>query len=121
MGSETLSVNGVPIQPHANNTERQIILPSGRIATLRRGVGRDLMRAQRAAQSAEPAAIIFALIAELARIDGAPVLFENVLAMDLADVMLLQEEVISENFPLAASPTPPLSPDSSTLDSNSRN
>jgi hypothetical protein len=121
MISDTFSVNGVPISPPDTAAERAIVLPSGRRATIRRGFGRDLMRAQRAAQTAEPAAIIFALIAELAKIDGAPFLYEDVLAMDLADVMMLQEEVVGGNFPAAASPTPPSSPDSSASASDSRN
>jgi hypothetical protein len=120
MASDNFSVNGVPIDKAAAPGERQIVLPSGRRAAIRPGFGRDLMRAQRAAQSSEPAAIIFALIAELTRINGASFLYEDVLAMDLADVMILQEEIVGANFPVAASPTPPLWPDLSDSASDSR-
>jgi hypothetical protein len=120
MAMEQLSVNGVPITSDSSPGVRTITLPSGRAAKIRRGIGRDLMRAQRAAQSAEPAAIVFALIAELSQIDGASIRYEDVLAMDLADAMVLQEEVVGGNFPLAASPPPPQSQDSLATDSASR-
>ncbi len=114
MAQESLTVNGVPIAASSSQSERTIALPSGRSATIRRGVGRDLMRAQRAARSSEPAAIVFALVAELVRIDGKPIVYEDVLAMDLADVLVLQEEVVGGNFQEAAFPPPPPSPASSS-------
>ncbi|HUY19272.1 MAG TPA: hypothetical protein VMV15_08600 [Candidatus Binataceae bacterium] len=114
MAQESLTVNGVPIAANGSQSDRIVALPSGRGASIRRGVGRDLMRAQRAAQSSEPAAIVFALIAELVRIDGQPMVYEDVLAMDLADVLVLQEEVVGGNFQQAACPPPPLSPASSS-------
>jgi hypothetical protein len=41
---------------------------------------------------------VFALIAEVTRLDGRKIVYEDVLEMDLADVMVLQSEVIGENF-----------------------
>jgi hypothetical protein len=114
MAQESLTVNGVPIATNGFQSDRTVALPSGRSASIRRGVGRDLMRAQRAAQSSEPAAIVFALIAELVRIDSQPMVYEDVLAMDLADVLVLQEEVVGGNFQEAACPPPPPSPASSS-------
>ena len=76
---------------------REIRLPSGRKAIIRRGLGRDLMRAHRAAgHNGEPTAITFALIAELAQIDGKTIVFEDVLAMDLADVLSLEAEITED-------------------------
>jgi hypothetical protein len=73
---------------------REVKLPSGRTATLRAGKGRDLMRALRAvADNPEPMAVSFALIAELVQIDDKTMVFEDVLAMDLDDVLVLQSEV----------------------------
>lgn len=70
---------------------RELRLPSGRLALIRRGFGRDLMRAHRAAgHNPEPTAITFALIAELAQVDGKSIVYEDVLAMDLADVLGLE-------------------------------
>jgi hypothetical protein len=48
--------------------------------------------------------VSFALIAELARIDGKPLVYEDVLEMDLDDVLALEAEVtgageVRENFP----------------------
>jgi hypothetical protein len=57
-----------------------------------------LMRAQRAAAGRDGSAIVFALIAEVTRLDGRKIVYEDVLEMDLADVMVLQSEVIGENF-----------------------
>jgi len=86
---------------------RTIQLPSGSTAVIRRGKGRDLMRAHRAtAGNPEPTAVSFALIAELTQIGGKPIVYEDVLGMDLEDVMVLQSEVIGggeegANFPEA--------------------
>jgi hypothetical protein len=85
-------------------------LPSGKQAEVRKGKGRDLMRAHRAvAGNAEPMSVSFALIAELARIDGKPLVYEDVLEMDLDDVLALEAEVtgageVRENFPNPVAP-----------------
>ncbi len=109
MKTDEVSVNGVRITG-ADNGEgsnlRTIQLPSGAQAQVRPGIGRDLMRAQRAAAGGEASAVIFALIAELVRIDGRKIMYEDVLEMNLADAIALQAEVIGENFehpPLQAS------------------
>ena len=86
---------------------REMTLPSGRTALVRKGKGRDLMRAHRAvAANPEPIAVEFALIAELVQLDGKPVVYEDVLAMELADVLALHAEVMGggpdgANFPIA--------------------
>jgi len=100
----------------AASQSRSIALPSGKTAAIRRGKGRDLIRAQRAvAGNPEPTAVVFALIAELAQIDGVPIVYEDVAEMDLGDVLVLQAEVTGANFPEPApdSPAPPASQDSS--------
>ena len=59
----------------------------------------DLMRAQRVAgASSDPTGVVFALIAELVEIDGARIVYEDLLAMDLNDVLALQAEVVGANF-----------------------
>jgi len=101
MKTDEITVNGVRIGgPQANEEEdlRSIDLPSGARAEVRKGRGRDLMRAQRAAAGGDASAVVFALIAELTRVDGRKIVYEDVLEMDLADVMALQAEVIGENF-----------------------
>jgi hypothetical protein len=98
---EDITVNGVRIggaeAKEAQDT-RTIALPSGAYAEVRKGRGRDLMRAQRAASGGDSSAVVFALIAELTLLDGRKMVYEDVLEMDLADVMVLQAEVIGENF-----------------------
>jgi hypothetical protein len=64
--------------------------------------------------SSDPAAVVFALIAELVEIDGEKIVYEDLLAMDLNDVLALQSEVAGANF---QGPPQVLSPPSSTLDS----
>lgn len=87
-----------------DNSSKEIRLPSGRTAVVRKGFGRDLMRAYRAIRhNSEPAAITFALIAELVQVDGQAIVYEDVLAMELADVFSLEAEVAggieqAENF-----------------------
>jgi hypothetical protein len=87
-----------------DNLPKEMKLPSGRTALVRRGFGRDLMRAHRVVgHNGDPAAITFALIAELAQVDGQAIVYEDVLAMELADVLSLEAEVAGgieqpENF-----------------------
>lgn len=105
-----------PAQRAARSEIRSLTLPSGKTATLRKGRGRDLMRAQRAvAGNPDPTAVVFALIAELAQIDGAPIVYEDVLEMDLDDALTLQAEVTGANFhePAPGSPAPAASQASS--------
>jgi len=101
MKSDDITVNGVRIgcaDAKEDPDIRTIELPSGARAEVRKGHGRDLMRAQRAAAGGDASAVIFALVAEVARVDGRKLVYEDVLEMDLADVMALQAEVIGENF-----------------------
>jgi hypothetical protein len=95
-----------------NGGTRTINLPSGKTAEVRAGKGRDLIRAHRAvAGSGEPMSISFALVAELARIDGKQLVYEDLLEMDLDDVLTLEAVVAGAgesqaNFP-AAETAPP--------------
>src|ERR1700674_5192600 len=94
MKTDDTTVNGVRISGAAagdDQAARTIELPSGARAEVRKGYGRDLMRAQRAAAGSDANAVIFALIAEVTRVDGHKIVYEDVLEMDLA-------EVIDENF-----------------------
>lgn len=107
---------------HPGAPRRQVTLPSSAIASIRKGRGRDLMNAQRALvgtpAASDPVATQYALIAELAEIDGRQIVYEQVLEMDLADVLALTKEVFSDDF---QSPQPALSPASSVSDSEPRN
>ncbi len=102
MKSDDITVNGVRVGGANAKTDedevRTIELPSGARAEVRKGHGRDLMKAQRVAAGSDASAVIFALIAELTRLDERKIVYEDVLEMDLADVMELQAEVIGENF-----------------------
>ena len=101
MKTDEVTVNGVRIggaEAMEDGGTKTIELPSGVRAEVRKGVGRDLMRAQRAVAGGDASAVVFALIAELVRIDGRKIVYEDVLEMELADVMALQAEVIGENF-----------------------
>jgi hypothetical protein len=114
---------------------RRITLPSGKTAEVRKGKGRDLMRAHRAvAGNSEPMSVSFALIAELVRVEEKPLVYEDVLDMDLDDVLTLEAEVSGAaegnvNFPNTAArqkeatdlPQPRQSSDLSTSDSLSQN
>ena len=74
------------------------------MALVRKGCGRDLMRAHRVAgHNPEPTAVTFALIAELAQVDGKAIVYEDVLAMSLGDVLMLEAGIMegleeAENF-----------------------
>lgn len=70
---------------------KQVNLPTGKTATIRGEKGRDLLNAQR--KSKTPDEIMFALIAELTEIDEQPLIYEDLLEMELEDVLALQAEM----------------------------
>lgn len=70
---------------------KKITLPSGKIATFKKGRGFDLLQAQQKAKTSEE--IPYALIAELAEIDGQKLVYEDILELDLEDVIALQAEI----------------------------
>lgn len=70
---------------------KEITLPSGKIAVFKDGKGKDLLNAQRKAKT--PDEILFALIAEISEIDGQPLIYEDLLEMELEDVLSLQAEM----------------------------
>lgn len=70
---------------------KTLTLPSGKTAVLRNGKGHDLLQAQMKAKNSEE--IPYALIAELVEIDGTPLVYEDILEMDLEDVIALQSEI----------------------------
>lgn len=70
---------------------KTLTLPSGKTAILRKGKGFDLYQAQKKAKTSEE--IPYALIAELAEIDGQKLVYEDILELDLEDVIALQAEI----------------------------
>jgi hypothetical protein len=92
-----------------------VCLPSGATAMVKKGKGRDLIRAQRAVPpNAEPIALTFALIAELTEIDGNKIVYDDVLEMDLEDVLRLLPLVVkTDELPLR--PDSPVSSGSVSL------
>lgn len=71
------------------NTE--LTLPSGKKVKIAPGKGYHLLNAQRKAKTSEE--ITFALIAELAEVDGQKIVYEDLLEYDLEDVLALQAEI----------------------------
>lgn len=70
---------------------RELILPSGKTATIKKGRGIDLLNAQKNTNSSDE--IPYALIAQLCEIDGQKVVYEDILELDLEDVIALQNEI----------------------------
>ena len=70
---------------------KTITLPSGKTAEIKPGKGKHLLNATRKAKQADE--VVFALISELVTLDGEPILYEDLLEMDLPDVVALQGEV----------------------------
>lgn len=70
---------------------KTLTLPSGKTAVVRNGKGYDLLQAQMKAKNSEE--LPYALIAELAEIDGQALVYEDILDMDLEDVIALQGEI----------------------------
>ena len=69
---------------------KELTLPSGKIAIIKKGKGIDLLNAQKNSNSSDE--IPYALIAQLTEIDGQGV-YEDVLEMDLEDVLAIQTEI----------------------------
>lgn len=80
--------------------EREFTVPSGKKIAMRRGKGRDMINAMRKAR--DTTEVQFALLAELITVDGHPIIYEDLLDMDLADVVMIQ----SENNDFLSPPTP---------------
>ena len=70
---------------------RELILPSGKTATIKKGRGIDLLNAQKNTNSSDE--IPYALIAQLCEIDRQKVVYEDILELDLEDVIALQNEI----------------------------
>jgi len=88
------------LKPKEFKADKAITLPSGKIAETREGTARDWMNAQKAVVGDNnPMAAIYALIAELVQIDGKQIVYEEVIEMNLKDFMVLQAEVLGQNFP----------------------
>ncbi len=86
---------------------KTLTLPSGKTAVIRNGKGHDLLQAQMKAKNSEE--IPYALIAELAEIDGQALVYEDILEMDLGDVIALQGEIsgkLQAAKPVQAQETP---------------
>lgn len=70
---------------------KELVLPSGKIAIIEKGKGKDLLQAQIKAKTSDE--IPYALIAELVEIDGQKLVYEDILELDLEDVIALQGEI----------------------------
>src|SRR5690242_987876 len=101
MKTDDVTVNGVRIggaeAVEAGDT-RMVELPSGARAEVRKGMGRDLMRAQRAVAGGDASAVVFALVGEVGRNGGGKIGDGDLVEVGPAGVMGVQAEVIGENF-----------------------
>lgn len=73
---------------------KELTLADGRKAVIKDGKGRDLLNAQRKAKSSEE--VMWALIAELAEIDGKRMPLEDLLNLELKDCFMLIKELTGE-------------------------
>ena len=70
---------------------KELTLPSGKTATFKKGNRQTVLNAQRKAKY--PEEIMFALIAEITDIDGQPIVYEDLLEMDMEDVLILNAQL----------------------------
>ena len=82
---------------------KELTLPSGKIAMIKKGKGIDLLNAQKNSNSSDE--IPYALIAQLTEIDGQSIVYEDVLEMDLEDVLAIQTEITGSSKKEATSLT----------------
>lgn len=84
--------------------DRTLTLPSGRIAVIKRGMGRQLREAQRLAS--DPNDIPYYLITLLVQVDGKELDIDAVLDdLEVADVIALTQEVTGKSQASPASST----------------
>jgi len=74
-----------------------ITLSDGRVAEIRKGKGRDAMKAQRVSGT-DISKFFPALMAELVTIGGQPMVMEDFEELDLQDFLTLQGELAGANF-----------------------
>jgi hypothetical protein len=79
----------------------QITLSDGRTAVIRKGKGRDAMKAQRVSGT-DVAKFFPALMAELVTIDGSAMVMEDFEELDMQDYLKIQGELAGANFTSAA-------------------
>lgn len=106
-----------PLSPEKSKRDavpRTLTLSTGAVAVLREPTGYDLERAATAAgPGANNVALMMALIAQVAIIDGRPIAFEDVRALKMTDVTLLLGAVTGEDAEGNAVSPSPLSTSSS--------
>ena len=81
---------------------KELVLPSGKIAIIEKGKGKDLLQAQMKAKTSDEIPY-----AELAEIDGQKLVYEDILEMDLEDVIALQGEISGKLTTGKAKEVPP--------------
>ncbi|MGH7120611.1 MAG: hypothetical protein ACREFP_16750 [Acetobacteraceae bacterium] len=97
MSGITIEIPDAAVAP-AGTTE--ITLPSGAVAAVRQGTGRDLRLAQMAAgQPFDALKFEYALLAQVATVEGKLVRMEQIDAMRIDDVLELQGAMNRVNFP----------------------
>lgn len=83
-----------------------LTLPSGKVASIRRGKGRDMRAAARVCSpTTDATGYSFAMVAQLATIDGQVIIAEDLDEMDLEDVNALLVAVLG-NSPAPTMPSP---------------
>ncbi len=86
-----------------NTPDASITLSDGRVVTLAPAKGRHLLAAMRL--SSDPNALALAVAAQVATIDGEPLVYEDLLEWPLRDVVLIQGALTEQLGPLPT-PTP---------------
>lgn len=128
--SEVVRVNGVPVGTIADLQSglrtapaepegpreaaawakaRTVTLPSGKVVQIRAAKGRDVVRVQThmEAQSAKGmAAFTLRMIAQIARCDGNPIMFEDLEEWPAADLLVLEGEVAADFGGARQEPSP---------------
>ena len=82
-------------------TGKSITLSDGRVAVIRKGKGRDAMKAQRVSGT-DISKFFPALMAELVIIDGNKMVMEEFEDLELQDFLTIQGELAGANFTSAA-------------------
>ncbi len=95
---------------------REVTLPSGKVAQIRKGNGRDLKAARSAAKARDGWTeddVNWAVIAQLTQIDGNPIVMEDLGEMELMDVIALEIAVLGNDSSSAEKTSSPSSTEAS--------
>lgn len=87
--AEVVNRDPADVKPALPAGAREVPLPSGKTAVLRKAIGRDLVRGAAAAGADAGVPLLMGVVGQIATVDGVRVVYEDLEEMDFYDVLAL--------------------------------